>query len=180
MGSQMTVGAVNLRAEVNPKCTAAQAGREAPHVRRTQPPRCRQVDPRASSRRYWPVGQRAVGPAARWRSLHPHPQVPGPRSLSRPHDWSPSTTATCLLGPPTCPASRRRSSKRTVSPSSRSSVSTASSRATALRTADCGLRTAPRPTELSAGLTEKLNWKVEQLSIGNQIGTSPWQRAEPK
>ena len=47
-------------------------------------------------------------------------------------------------------------------------------------TADCGLRTAPRPTELSAGLTEKLNWKVEQLSIGNQIGTSPWQRAEPK
>ena len=86
------------------------------------------------------VGQRAVGPAARWRSLHPHPQVPGPRSLSRPHDWSTSTTATCLLGPPTCPASRRRSSKRTVSPSSRSSVSTASSRATALRTADCGLR----------------------------------------
>ena len=80
MGSQMTVGAVNLRAEVNPKCTAAQAGREAPHVRRNQPPRCRQVDPRASSRRYWPVGQRAVGPAARWRSLHPHPQVPGPRS----------------------------------------------------------------------------------------------------
>ena len=42
------------------------------------------------------------------------------------------------------------------------------------------VRTAPRPAGLSAGLTDKLDWTVERLSIGNQIGTSPWQAAEPK
>ncbi len=42
------------------------------------------------------------------------------------------------------------------------------------------VRTAPRPAGLSAGLTDKLDWTVERLSIGNQIGTSPWQGAEPK
>ncbi|CAB4938110.1 MAG: hypothetical protein F2836_05455 [Actinobacteria bacterium] len=50
----------------------------------------------------------------------------------------------------------------------------------ALKACADAVRTAPRPAGLSAGLTEKLDWTVEQLAIGNQIGTSPWQGAEPK